>query len=283
MSFQSYMEDSSQWGNYQYVTLEQIINDFIANQDKDDYTANAPRRRILYQAMRGIRELYYDTLQEIKAFEIELGPTLTVVLPPDFVNYVRISYVGPDGLLRPMSQNDRMNISRSYLQDHNYNILFDKSGCVMTDDSNSQDYSASFDIDTARELKFMSGYTPNLNLNQHHKNGSYRFDKANGTIHFSSDVKSKNIVIEYISDGLYQGTCGGDDIKVHKFAEEALINFIYYNLIKQRRNVPANEKQRARKEYYNSQRIAGRRINTMRKAELIQALSGSTMNIEPSN
>lgn len=284
MNHQEYLEDSSQWGNYQYVPLEQVINDYLANIDEDDYTANIPRHKVLFNALRGLRELYFDVLQEIKAVELELGNTLNVTLPPDFVNYVRISWVDAQGVLHPMTANRQHNMAVSYLQDNEYNIIFDATGCVMKGSGTRPDGTATVNSDELKSYGFASGYTPNVNLSNFHKNGSYRIDKVNGVIQFDSTAKGKSIVLEYISDGLYTA-CGETeaDISVHKFAEQAIIDFIYYNLIKQRRSVPANEKMRARKEYYNSRRIAGRRINTIRKDELIQAMSGSTMNIEPSN
>ena len=284
MSYKSYLADSSQWGNYQYTTLEQVVNDYIANIDNDDYTAMVERRKVVYNAMAGLRELYYDVMQEIRAVELELGPTLAAVLPPDYVNYVRISWVDEMGKLHPMTADNTSNIARDYLQDHNFNLLFDTTGCVMKGTGTRPANVPQIDGGLT-EYGFHPGYTPNLNLNKIHKNGSFQIIKEEGIIQFDSNAQHKNIVIEYISDGLFTDTCGGGEgtIRVHKFAEQALVDWIYYSLIKQRRQVPANEKQRARKEYYNSRRIAGRRINTIRKDELIQAMSGSTMNIEPSN
>jgi hypothetical protein len=170
-----------------------------------------------------------------------------------------------------------MNVAKAYLQDHEFNILTDGQGCIMRDSGTMPK------AEGTREdaIQFtIAGFTPNLDLAQIHKNGSFRLDKENGTIHFTSDAEGKSIVLEYISDGLAKA-CDGGEIKVHKFTEESLINFIYYSLIKQRRNVPYNEKKRARDEYFNSRRISKRRLNTLRKEELIQAFSGSTKWNEP--
>src|SRR5690606_22292987 len=97
-------------------------------------------------------------------------------------------------------------------------------------------------------------------------------------IQFGSEVFGKHIVLEYISDGIYTGCEGRPevDIRIHKFAETAIMDFIYYELIKNRRNVPANEKARARKEFFNSRRIAKRRINTINYSELIQMFKGQS-------
>ena len=52
-------------------------------------------------------------------------------------------------------------------------------------------------------------------------NGRYNLDKQTGVIRFSSEVKGKHVVIEYICDGIDYLT--EDQIKVNKLAED----FIY--------------------------------------------------------
>lgn len=280
----NYYEDESQWGDYSYVKLNDVINNFAMARDQDDYTSNVPRYQILYQARRGLRELYYDVLREIRAIKMELSPSLMVTLPPDYINYVRISWVAKDGTLVPMAVNDKMDISQDYLQDNDYELLFDADGCVLQADSNpkratgADTQEMSSDKITAFNFCNKGGFIPNKNMSNHYVNGSYKIDKNRGIIVFSSDVYGKEIVLEYISDGLYTG-CEGrpeNEIRVNKFAETALLDYIYNELIARRRNVPYNEKIRARKEFHNSRRIAKRRISTLRVAELIQAFKGDS-------
>ena len=292
-----YYADEELHGNYQYVTLENIINDYAMSRDEDDYTSLVPRYKILYQARRAFRELYFDVMQEIRAIELDLSHTLTVTLPPDFVNYVRVSWVltnqaTGDKQLIPMAMDNKMSIADVYLQDNNYNILFDSDGCVLQSDNTGLPLNPETgepfliadreDVDL-REFSAVSSYTfcdsfqPNKNMSNVFINGKYKLDKDGGTISFGSDAFGKSIVLEYISDGLYTG-CEGraeQDLRIHKFAEDAVLDFIFHRLIKNRRNVPAIEKQRARKEYYNSRRITKRRMNTLRKSELLQAFKGA--------
>jgi hypothetical protein len=282
---QAYYDDGSRHGEYQYITIEDIVNNYLMSRDQDDYTATVARYRILYQARRGLREFYYDVLREIRAISLELSPSLMVTLPPDYVNYVRISWVDEFGKLHPMAKDERTSMAQNYLQDHEYNLLFDNSGCVLQDDSSpvlipevaSVGDRAGADCYQHKYEFCNTGFQPNRNMTNHYGNGSYKIDKNRGVIFFDSSAFGRNIVLEYISDGLYTG-CEGQpekDIRVHKFAESALIDFIHYELVKNRRNVPYNEKIRARKEYWNSRRIAKRRISTIRKAELIQTFLGA--------
>lgn len=280
-----YYGDDSQWGQYQYLTLEEVINNFLMSRDSDDYAAMASRVKVLYHARRGLREFYYDVLQEVQGIELDLSPTLQVTLPPDYVNYVRISWVDEFGQLHVMARDDKMSIALEYLQDHEYNLLFDDNGCVLIGDGEDEE-EEEIDPDTDSTLNpsygysfCESGFQPNRDTSRDFPNGKYKIDKGRGIIQFGSDAMGKSIVLEYISDGLFTGCEGRPEaeIRVHKFAESALIDYIYYQLIKQRRNVPFNEKQRARKEYYNSVRIAKRRINALRKAEIIQVFKGQSV------
>lgn len=280
MSQQDYYNDSSQWGQYQYITLEQVISDYMAGRDSDDYDSKNPRYMVYQKARNILSELYYDVMQEIKAIQLEVNSSLQLTLPEDYVDYVRISVRKNDGKLYPIAENKSLNISRNYLQDSDAEILFDSDGYILQSSKlTSSDYVSS------SHYFFCYGYTPSPNFNTNIANlyaaGSYIIDKDSGVIRFSSEIESKDIVLEYVSDGLYVDTDPNatertDDtaIRVHKFAEQALVDGIYYLLIKKRRNVPANEKARARKEYYNSRRIAKRRLNKANRNELIQAMKG---------
>lgn len=280
---QEYYNTPSRFGEYQYVTLKEVIDNFMMSRDSDDYHGTTPRFKVLFQAMRGLREFYYDVVREVRAIELELSPTLSVTLPPDYINYVRISWVDDKGHLRPMSIDTTMSIAQEYLQDNDHNILFDNEGCVLIGNSetqlaNAQNTSNTGDRSKYAEYSFCSTFNPNQDLSKVYTNGKYNIDKSRGIIQFGSDAMGKLVVLEYISDGLYTG-CEGkpeEEIRIHKFAEGALMDFIYYELIKNRRRVPANEKHRARKEFYNSRKNTKQRINALRVDELLQVFKGST-------
>jgi len=285
MSSLEYYNDPTKWGQHQYVTLREVINNFIMSRDADDYNSNTPRFKLLYQAKRGFRELYYDVVREVKAIELELSPALNVILPPDYINYVRISWVDEHGQLHPMAVDNKMSIAQEYLQDSDYNLLFDSNGCVLKGDTDDVPLDTNPDglgqgLEPFNRYTFCQGipFQPNLDTSRVFENGRYRVDNSRGVIQFGSDAFGKHIVLEYISDGLYTG-CEGrseEELRIHKFAEAALLDYIYYESIKNRRNVPYNEKQRARKEYFNNRKIAKQRMNAMRTAELLQAFRASS-------
>ena len=251
----AYYDDSSQFGDYQYNTLKSIVNNFMYSQDNDSYASTVDRNRVVYHAKRAVQELYYDVVNEIIAIEQELNPSLMMTLPHDYINYVRISWVDDCGKLHPLAVDNSYNLAQAYLQDNDYNLLFDSQGDILQG-SHVQDLQGcrptlpqAFVEDGIASLVYPYYFESgpwNTNLSKIFQNGSYRIDKEQGVIQFSSDVDGRNIVLEYLSDGLFQR----DDsaIKIHKFAEEAVYSYVYWMLIRMRRNVPQSEKQAARRD-----------------------------------
>ena len=56
-----------------YVTLDQIIANFKASQDTDDYAANASDVAIRNFALRGIREFGFDVSSRIKSLKLSIN------------------------------------------------------------------------------------------------------------------------------------------------------------------------------------------------------------------
>lgn len=272
MSDLEYYEDSSKHGNYQFVTLDQLVNDYMMSLDPDNYTSVVPRYQVVYQIKRGLRELYYDVLKEIKAVELELSPTLNIILPPDYVNMVRISWLDEEGYLHPMAVDNNISTAVSYLQDNNFNLLFDNEGNVLEGKIEHKP-------EKIKNYNFCyTEYTPNKDNSKVYSNGKFKIDTSSGIIQFGSDAQGKSIVLEYISDGLYSNNESNPDenIKIHKFAESTILDYVHYQLIKNRRNVPYNEKIRARKEYFNSRRITKRRIKSLSISDILQVFKGDS-------
>ncbi len=62
----------------------------------------------------------------------------------------------------------------------------------------------------------------------------------------------------------------GDSPRVHKFCEEALRCYMYYKYIQRKRGVPANEKQMAKRAFYNEKRLARARMMSFSKETALQ-------------
>ena len=93
--------NSANYGDYQFTSLENIINAFMfAYVGEDKIIGKVNRTDVQFHAMRAIQELSYDVLRSFKSQEIEVPNTLSMILPQDYVNYVKLVRVGDDGIER---------------------------------------------------------------------------------------------------------------------------------------------------------------------------------------
>lgn len=285
---QEYYDDQSKHGEYVYVTLEEMVRNFIANYTGDGKILRIPRRsQIIYQFKQGIKEFTMNALKEVKAIELELGDTLDIILPNDYVNWVRISYVNPTtGELMALSHNPSSVQATSYLQAHDAEILFDNDGYVLEGTS----YFAELN-DRPKQRTFLSdcgpcymgymGYVGFMGVNYQQTNfrldttkninGTFNVDTRLGKIHFSSENASRIIMLEYISDGLEYSD--ESDIKVSKLAEIALYNYVNYNLLFPLSDVPMYEKKNAEKRWLAEFKNAKIRLMDIRIPDIMLCLN----------
>ena len=95
--------DSGNFGTYQFVSLNDIITNFIiAYVGESKIIPKVKRTDIAFHAQRAIQELSFDTFKSIKSQEIVLPPSSTMILPQDYVNYTEICWVDGNGIERPL-------------------------------------------------------------------------------------------------------------------------------------------------------------------------------------
>ncbi|MDB4450885.1 hypothetical protein N9121_00885 [Pseudomonadales bacterium] len=93
--------NSDNYGDYQFTSLDSIINGFMVAYVGESKLINKVNRTdVQFHAMRGIQEFSYDILKSVKAQEIEVPNTLQMILPQDYVNYSKITTSGNDGIER---------------------------------------------------------------------------------------------------------------------------------------------------------------------------------------
>ena len=94
-----YYLDSGSWGKYQFTSLDDIISGFIISHvGSDKVISSIKRADVQYHAKRGLQELNFDTLKSIKSQELEIPASLTMVLPQDYVNYVKLVWSDSAGI-----------------------------------------------------------------------------------------------------------------------------------------------------------------------------------------
>ena len=81
-------------GGYQYIALDTIINNFILiYTGEDKVIKNISRTDVVFYASQCLAELNFDTLRSNKSLEIELPPSLVMILPQDYINYTGVFVV----------------------------------------------------------------------------------------------------------------------------------------------------------------------------------------------
>jgi hypothetical protein len=276
---QIYYEDEDNHGNYQFVPIEQIVNNFTQNYLGDDTLhGNISRSKVIYQAKQGIREFTFGALKSPKVVELELGDNLDIIKPYDYVDYIRISWVNKEtGQIHPMSVNTKTPLGIAHLQDNSAEILFDNEGDILigtTAIEHINDTLKRHDTDNLNIAGFYGAYGWG---NWYSINQNWRLDtrlNANGTfnvdekrIHFSSENAERIILLEYISDG---NELLEKDMKIHKFAEDALYAYINDRLAKNSIRLPDYEKRNIKKNYDTLYRNARVRLLNIKPNEFIQ-------------
>ena len=114
--------DSNDFGGYQFVSLQDIINQFmLVYVGEDKIISKAKRTDVAFHAQRALAELSFDTLKSCKSQEITVPSTLQMILPQDYVNYTKISWVDDSGIKHSLypTLSNTSNPSSNPLQDSN--------------------------------------------------------------------------------------------------------------------------------------------------------------------
>ena len=126
---QSYYSENN-YGGYQFVTLKDIIEQFMfVYTGEDKIISKASRTDVAFHAQRALAELSFDTFKSCKSQEITVPSTLQMILPQDYVNYTKISWVDGSGIkhrLYPTLCNTSN--PKRYQTDSNDEFLFDADG-----------------------------------------------------------------------------------------------------------------------------------------------------------
>lgn len=282
--------EEDNWGSYQYVNLIDIVNNFMLMYvGNDKLINNVERYNVLFHAKRGLQELNYDAMKETKIVELTVCDNLRIVLPPDFVNWVRISLY-KDGVLSPLSENIQTNFAQSYLQDNDCRVLFDIDGGVLIgtstldgdriDGTQKTPYLGDgkmhgrmgYNIDGNWVFDMPLGGRMGLNTETANTNPTFKVDKKSGVVNFSSHMADQTIVIEYVSDGMENG----DDAKVNvnKLFEEFIYAYIKYSILSSKFGIQEYIVNRARKEKSALLRNAKLRLSNIHPGRLLMNLRG---------
>ena len=279
----------SNYGSYEYVSLNDIINNFLITYvGSDKLIPKVKRTDVIFHAKRGLQEFSYDTLNSIKSQELTIPPSLSVPIPQDYVNYVRLSWIDDSGVRRIIYPT-RLTANPTEL------LIQDDEG-IPTQNWYEDNLEAKQSLTESRwktiDWKFNENwqnfpweswwqYYPTMNwygrlYGQDQEtaqvNGWFTINEREGKFSFSSSLASKLIVLEYISDGLATTS----ETKVPKMAEEAMYLHIAYSILASRRNIPEYVVQRFKKDRRAALRNAKIRLQNIKSGEFTQVFRGKS-------
>lgn len=265
-----------------FTTLRQIVDDFIVTLDGDDFVNNASDSAIRNVALRGIREFGFDVTSKVKSLKRTVDSNNTIELPDDYVDIVKMGAVDSDGILRVFGENKNINYSRRM------EVAADDTNGTRTDtfdagplnidansisdrvdakDATSDNSSNDYDYYIFENYIFQGGIGRMYGLGGGHLRGEYRINLDQNRIEIDTESDVSEVVLEYVAD-----EARSTNPVVHVYAEEALRCYIYYKLCERKSTVPANEKARARAEYYNERRKAKARMGNFSKDEALKTI-----------
>lgn len=272
------------YGDYAYTSINDIINNFLMVYVGDGKLVPSIKRTdLLFFAKRAMQEFSYDTLKSVKSQELSIPNNLTVPLPQDYVNYVKVSWVDDlgvkhviyptrltsnpaevpiqDGAGIPTQDNFDNNIEGTSIAEQRW----DSANMRQITGGYDQAYGDS-SINGAVHNRVGLGERYGLNPETTQINGFFTINEREGKFSFSSDLVGKVIIFEYISDGLAYDS----DMRVPKLAEEAFYSYILYSVLSGRTNVPEYIIQRVKKEKSANLRNAKLRLSNIKIEEIAQ-------------
>ena len=281
---QTYYTTASSYGNYQFTTLDSVIGAFMAVYvGEGKLISKARRADVQFHAMRAFQELSYDVFRSVKAQEIEVPNTLRMILPQDYVNYVKVTTVGNDGIEKVLYPTGKTSNPFAITQDGSGGYTFADNALVeQTPSTTSSNFDSQEQFDTStnvedREFLFNDfGQRYGLDPEFAQANGTFFIDYLRGQIHFGSSLAGKTVVLHYISDGL--GT--DSEMVVHKFCEEAIYKHIAYAIVAAKANIPEYIVARLKKERFAETRKAKIRLSNIKIEEFTQVLRGISKHIK---
>ena len=287
-------EDAVQnnYGSYEYIKLNDIVNNFlVAYVGQDKLIPRVNRTDVIFHAKRGLQEFSYDTLKSIKSQELSVSDSLSIVIPQDYVNYVKLSWSDANGVKHTIYPTQLTSSPwEAPVQDDKGSIIQDNFGDNVEGTSqineawktfNPSNITGLWPADSSNPDLYMydwwgenawgsggyygqryGGDPVNMQLN-----GWFNIDERRGTFNFSSDLKGKIILLEYVSDGLAYDL----DTKVPKLAEEAMYMHLLYSIMSTRRDTvqiaPQYKRQR-----YAALRNAKIRLSNIKLDEIVQVM-----------
>ena len=278
------------WGSYQYVSLTDIVTNFLLMYNGNHHLVNNVNRfKILFHAKRAIQELNYDAFKEIKSLQLTVYDDLKFVLPSDYVNWVKLSLF-KNNVVRDLIENIQVQSATQYVQTGSSTFTYDASNNANTETSNidtsrtNGSLNSIYLTDNANEdpaniqsfdndiYETGIGARYGLNTETANFNPTFTIDKKAGVINFDSTMANESCILQYISDGMENGN--DSEISVNKLFEEYVYAYIKYAILNNKFGVQEYIVSRAKKDKLALLRNSKIRLSNIHPSRLLMNLRG---------
>ena len=225
-----------------YTNIDELINDFQLMIDDTSFDKEAQIYQLRLLALQGLRELTFDVEQVVKTAQEVVTSILAINLPSGFVKLLRIGFKNSNNEFVPLG--------------YKSNLSLDSTVASQVNDDLYDENNPYYHVDLGKKFGIGGGQNTL---------GYYRINKNDNAINVSSELAGKTLFMEYISDPVLD-----TNPRVHRFCEEALRSYIYFKYIQRKRGIPANEKQAAKRTFYNEKRLARARMMNFNKETAMQ-------------
>jgi hypothetical protein len=278
------------YGDYAYIKVSDLVTNFLVGYvGNGKIIQNVKRTDIIFHVKRALQEFSYDTLPSIKSQEATIPPNLSIPMPQDYVNYVKMSWVdqlgvkhiiypttltsNPDSLLPqdfqgvPLQDNFNEDLNATSLTESRWDTANDRliNGNLNLNEINKGIYPGSW---YGFGFEGFWGERYGLNPETSQRNGWFTMNHREGKISFSSNLRDALIIFEYISDGLAYD----QDMKVPKMAEEAIYAYVNHAVLSTKANTPEYIVNRYKREKSAKLRNAKIRLSNIKLDEIVQVM-----------
>jgi len=199
-----------------------------------------------------LRELTFDTLQNVNTVNLSISDTGTADLPCDYVDYVKVG-VPYSQYVRPLVQKDSIN--RLQNKDSSGTpIIYPEPASLNTF------YTPTYAPPFYQSDYFNDNYEPLGRLfgfNAGWIQDGFKILRERGQIQVDQQLCATSIYLEYISDG----QCSDNATKVHPYAQKTIEAYILWQFKQHSRAYGSQERELAKNEFSSQRRILRARLN----------------------
>jgi hypothetical protein len=217
--------------------------------------------QFLHYGIECVRELNFDTLQNVKSIRLPINSYKAATLPNDFVDLIRVGneigqYLSPWGAKETMN---RLNKFDSTGQKVKYGDVEAANG-VLPNNWEGFWYT-NYVSDKGEHLGRIFNNKPGFR-------NSFIMLRERNEIQLDTDYIGKEIVMDYITDGLDINASNA----IHPYAHKTIVAYILWQLKEHTRSYNSQERQLAKAEYDNQHRILRARMNPIDTIDIERSL-----------